>query len=214
MNNSHVFNSDYFIATMFDTISPIYLYHLRYITKYLYTNVTIENINKKIINNIKLRLKYQLGNDYNIFMETIKNRNICIYGPFVTEAIWEEYHINTYIDIKMLDINMGTESDNVFIDLKMPNVYNQVNNVFMYDSDFSIIIDNIRLYIISDNNYDYYETFPIIFQNTLLDKLKITDIKAVMNKQYFVSDYYYSWFFKEQETEQELCDKYNLKRLF
>lgn len=209
-------------------MSPIELYHFRCLTKFLYTNIIIDDIYNKIISNVKTRLQYEFGDNYNSIINIIKDRNICIYGPIITEAIWHEYHDNTYIDLKLLDINMGIKDNNVFIDFKKifsdinEYLYDESDDWFSHSSDTSTFINNkIRLYIISDEcskyDSDSYETFPTIFQNRIIIgddwNLTIKDIKAVMNKTYIPSDYYHSYDKLEQETEEELCNKYNLKRL-
>ena len=221
MDYTSIFNSDFFVATLLEIISPIELYHLRYVTKYIYTNLTIKNIKNKIISNVKNRLQYELGDNYNTFINIIKNRNICIYGPIVTEAIWDEYHNSTYIDIRMFDTDMGSLNDNVFIDLNKikPNLqmslYEFFNNWFRYESDTSTIIDKIRLFVVSDYHIsDVYETFPGVFQNkiTIDDNwsLIIKDVEAVTSKTLGNLDYYRSCEFEKQETEEYLCNKYTI----
>ena len=94
-------------------------------------------------------------------------------------------------------------------------LYQQFSDWFIHDSDKSISINKIRLYIISDHHYNY-PNFPPIFQNELtMDwELKLYNIKAVMYKKYIDSayDYYdYSWFKHEEcESKENMCQKYKL----
>lgn len=214
-----IINSDFFIFTMIDVMSPLELYHFRLTTSYLYKNITLKDIDHKIILCVKQRLKYELKEQYDYFMNIMKLRKMCLYGPMINEAIWGEYN-NIYIDVKMLDINMGND-ENIFKDLNKiyendhQRLYQQFSDWFIHDSDKSISINKIRLYIISDHHYNY-PNFPPIFQNELtMDwELKLYNLKAVMYKKYIDSDYDYydySWFKHEEcESKETLCQKYKL----
>lgn len=156
-----------------------------------------------------------------IILLIVRLRHICIYGPIVTEAIWEEYHCK-YIDIKMMEKDMGIEDNNIFTDLKTlehRNLYHQFNTWFFYDSDKSVIINNIRLYIISDDHY--YDNFTPIFLNQITDDwhLTIKDLKGVMNKIEKESNCYYNtshgrifdtWFIHDK-TQEKLSETYHIK---
>lgn len=226
MDYTSIVNSDFFASTMIDVMSPIQLYHLRCLSKFINTYITIKNINDKIILNLQNRLQYELGNDYDKIIKIITNRNVTIYGPIVTESIWEEYHKDTYIDLRLTNEDM-TFYDNIFTDLIQiypisPYLYHEFSNWFSHGNDLTTIINKIRLYMtLSETDwYDdcdsHYETFPILFQNKItIDNtgkwlLTITNLKAVMHKKYVKSDYYHSYDFKNQETEEALCSKYNL----
>lgn len=223
MDYTSIFNSDFFTMTLLNLLSPIELYHLRSLTKYINTHITLNHVNDKIISNIIKRLKYKLKDKYTDFINIAVKRKMCLYGLFITECIWEEYHC-PYIDIKMLENDMHGVN-NVFTDLKKvkPNtdtfLYYQFNGSFLYESDLSTILDNIRLYIISDTQY-HNKNFPTIFNNTLVInnglngwQLTIGDIKRVMCKIDSINDdyYNYSWFHHEQSERQKiLCDRYNI----
>jgi hypothetical protein len=115
------------------------------------------------------------------------------------------------------DIDLPT--DNIFTDFNKiypmnPTLYNFFRIWFTQESDKSLLINNIRLYLISASNEQYdtlYEVFPKIFQNKIINnQLIIGDIQAVMNKTYKYCDYYESCYF-EGKTDDEYCKIYNLK---
>lgn len=214
-----IINSDFFTMTIYDVMSPMSLYHFRFISKYIYNHITVKMINRKIISNVHLRLKYELKDHYETFINIVKHRNLTIHGPIINEAIWHEY-TDCYIDIKInFDNDIGSPTDNIFTDFSkiysIKNIYIFLEGWFMYESDKSICINNIRLYLISasDEQYDTrYEVFPKIFQNKIIgNQLIIGDIKAVMNKTYRYCDYYESIWFSGAKSDDEYCKIYNLK---
>ena len=218
MEYTHIFNSDFLVATMLSVMSPIELYHFRYISKYIYNHISINLIYDKIVKEVNQRLIKELGIHYNKFMDIIASRNICLYGPIINEAIWGERH-HTYIDIKMIDEHMGYYTNNIFKDLKTiyptinADLFNQFYDWFLYESDKSVIINNVRLYIISRDCKS--KNFSDLFQNEITGKLMIKDIKAVMYKIDQSSNYYnYSWFHHDKdEAPEELCKKYKLIKI-
>src|SRR5437764_8516557 len=107
MDYSHIFNSDFLTATIIDVMSPMELYHYRNITKYTNTYITIDIIYDKIALCVQNRLKNSLGDKYDEFVGMIIRRNIVLYGSYVTEAIWNECLSDTYVDIRMLNKDMG-----------------------------------------------------------------------------------------------------------
>ncbi len=52
--------------------------------------------------------------------------NLCIYGPIINEVIWNEYNDHTFIDLKMKYNQIGTKSNNIFLDFNMHNEYDFV----------------------------------------------------------------------------------------
>lgn len=217
---NEIINSDFFTMTMYDVMSPMSLYHFRFISKYICSVITVKMINKKIIANVHIRLKYELKDHYETFINIINHRNITIHGPIINEAIWQEC-TDCYIDIKMnFDNDIGSHTDNIFTDFKKiytmnPDLYNFFLGWFMLESDKSVCINNIRLYLISASNEQYntlYEVFPKIFQNKIINnQLIIGDVKAVMNKTYKYCDYYHSGWFSDAHSDDEYCKIYNLK---
>lgn len=216
---NEIINSDFFTMTMYAVMSPMSLYHFRFISKYIYNMITVKMINKKIISNVHLRLKYELKDHYETFINIFRHRNITIHGPIINEAIW---HVctNCYIDIKMNYDNIGIPNDNIFNDFSKiceinENLYNFSQVWFYYESDKSFIINNIRLYMISASADQYdsqYEVFPKIFQNKIIDnRLIISDIQAVMNKSYKLCDNYQSDYFNDDKSDNDYCKIYNLK---
>jgi hypothetical protein len=203
----HILNTDFFISTMIDVMSPMELYHFRLTTKIIYKEISLKVIENKIISNVKNRLLYDLKDNYENFINYINTYHVTLYGPYITEVIWDEYH-NTRIDIRIL------YDDNVkYIYGISEEQLKLLNMTVLYDSDMSFKIhDKIEMYVISDDSFDTYESYPLIFQNSICDwHIKIKDVKSVMYKKSANHNYYNSfWYNFEHKTVDDLYKKYNL----
>lgn len=233
-DNIWIMNSDYFISTMMDVMSPRELYLYRQTTKYAYTNITLDMIHNRIIYLVCNKLRIILRNKYDGFMDLINKRNMIIHGPFITNIIWGEKY-DTNINISMTDKTMGTTNDNVFIDYKNidPLViydpdekFNMFTRWFYYESDDKITLTDyttkkykIKLHIFScgiDNVYCrvFQNSFRIVNNKFVI---KINNIHLVMNKiqpitlrkidNYYINGYIY-------QKLNKSCIKYNIQCKF
>ena len=237
-----IFHNDFFMATMASIMSPRELYFYRQTTKYVYTIITLDTIKKKIIESVSNKLKLHLGDKYDGFINLMEKRNMTLYGPFVTSAIWGEQY-DSSIRIRMADNNikgMGTKDDNVFTDYKSidPNTtidpiqtFKTMIDWFQHESDRKIILNDyetnkkskIKLHIFSCNDDgDISETYPTVFQNSIqvIDNqfhLKIKNINLVMHKTLPIffdeSDEFYSYT-EMYKKLRKIHTKYNLEYKF
>lgn len=239
MDYPHIFNSDFMISTMINTMSPIDLYHYRHVTKHINNYITINTIYNKIIFDFQNKLKNILEDKYDKFMDMMVKYNIQFYGLCVTESIWNENFDDTNLTIRM-GYDTGKINDNVFTDYKQidnkviidPNsIYNFIQSWFMHESDEIIILNNygetknkidIELYIINEKEFhEQDEIFPILFQNNInivKDNngnykwiLTVGDIKSVMNKIQQISFTKDTYYYNDYMETYELCNKYNIK---
>lgn len=234
MEAAHIFNNDFFVATMLDLMTPLQLHTYRFINNYTYNLITNDVITNKIIHLIQQKFRHIYGEKYDEFIEFLSKREIEIHGPFINSIIYEE-ETNTMINFRMIDDNMGeSENDNVFTDYKAinPSVlydaidrYNFNRSWFHHESDYKnmLINDKLMLHIFSTSYEEISETFPKVFQNSIKVKnskmtLKINYPILVMNKKQPITfskedDYYYDDQDIYKETKQ-LCQKYNIQCYF
>ena len=209
----NIIHSDFFVSTLFDVVSPIELFSLRLISPYLYEHIRMKEIENLIILKVYQRLK-----DVNI-LNIIDKYKVCIYGPIVNEVIWGEYNDNTYMDLKMRYDQVGTKENNIFIDLGMrPYEYCRVDSWMYHAMEYTLMLGKIRLCITHDEwkeeKQHRYEMFPTIFRNTICDhQLTLTNISDLIHKKYKKIDYYHTYDFHDQETEEYLCEKYLIQAI-
>jgi hypothetical protein len=193
-----IFNSDWMVSNMINIMSGRELYFYRLTTKFLSNMITTEIITKKITQTIEYALKLIMEDKYTMFVDILEKRKIEIYGPFITQIIWDlpaYLYENNIMNMRVLYENIGyNENDNVLLDYKYIDdkaIYNideqleRIKNWFMYESDTKILLNfDKELHIFSGT---ISETYPVIFQNSIKIedgqyKFNINNMFSVMNK--------------------------------
>ncbi len=97
---NYVIFSDWFIFNLIEnTTTPKILYNLKLTNKWLFKQITFQNLKQVVINNITKKLKQLVKIDYKKFITYIEQNDMSISGSFVLQCILDEYWTESDIDL-------------------------------------------------------------------------------------------------------------------
>ena len=186
----YVLCSDFLIYNLIEQAIPVDLFHLKYVSKFFYNNITNNDIEKMIILNIHKNLEYKLGTYYTEFIQNLSTKKMMIAGDFIMECILGIQ--NSKIDVYSYEFQHTTIFDilpsleNIFDDApiqtkNIEKLFAHIPIEFKSMNYNYITLENAQKHIIYDN-YSLNiskNIFSIVNNKT---KLYIHNLNKIMNK--------------------------------